>query len=299
MIPGLQRRRLVSYDGTEIAYQVRGHGPSVVLVNGLGGITEAFRHVYSFLGEEVRILTWDYRGLHDSERPRDRATLAVAAQCRDLEILLAAERIERAVFIGWSMGVQLIFEYYRRRRDQMEGIVALNGAAGKPFRSIARIGALAPSLLRAAGLQAGLLGRASRALIDWRGAVPLMQRIGMLSRDADVDNFLEIARGFAGMDWKLYLDALIKLGEHDASDVLPEVTIPTLIVAGDRDRLTPPATAEAIHRAVRGSRLVVIPGGTHYTPVEYPRVIQDELARFLARLPSHARLSRAAGGGGE
>jgi pimeloyl-ACP methyl ester carboxylesterase len=305
VIPGLQHRRLVSYDGTELAYQVRGHGPAVVLVNGLGGIPDAFRHVYSFLGEEYKILTWDYRGLHGSKRPRDLETLTVPAQCRDLEMLLAAERMERAVFIGWSMGVQLIFEYYRARRRQMEGIVALNGTAGLPLRSAVasrRLGALAPALLRAARLQSGLVGRATRAWIDWRGAVPAMQRIGMLSRDADVDNFLEVARGFASMDWKLYLHSLARLGDHDACDVLPEVSIPTLIIAGDRDLLTPPHTAEAIHRAVRGSRLVVIPGGTHYTPVEYPRIIQDELAGFLAGLPLHAaplvRGARASAAGG-
>ena len=40
-----------------------------------------------------------------------------------------------------------------------------------------------------------------------------------------------------------------------------------------------------MHRAIRGSRLVVIPGGTHYTPVEFPRVIQDELLALLARVP--------------
>ncbi|HWM84285.1 MAG TPA: alpha/beta hydrolase, partial [Kofleriaceae bacterium] len=81
---------------------------------------------------------------------------------------------------------------------------------------------------------------------------------------------------------------LSRLGEHDASDVLPEVTVPTLVITGDRDMLTPVSTAESIHRAVRGSRLIVIPGGTHYTPLEYPHVIREALADFLAGLPLHA-----------
>jgi pimeloyl-ACP methyl ester carboxylesterase len=306
MVPGLEHRRLVSFDGTEIAYHVRGDGPAVVLVNGLGGTHDAFRHIYEFLGQGYRILTWDYRGLFGSAAPRDRATLTVAAQCRDLELLLAAERIERAVFLGWSMGVQLIFEFYRSRAARVDGIVAVNGTAGLPFRSVMAsraVSALVPALLRAARLQAGAVGRAARAWVAWRGALPAMQRIGMVSRKLDVDAFQSIAASFAGMDWRLYLDTLVHLGRHDATDVLSRVTAPTLVISGDRDLLTPAYTAEQIHRAVRGSRLVLIPGGTHYTPVEYPDVIREALAGFLAALPGYgeplARGAAAAAGGAE
>ena len=115
----------------------------------------------------------------------------------------------------------------------------------------------------------------------------MMQRFGMVSRTLDIDAFNEVAQGFATMDWALYMDTLTRLGEHDATDVLPEVSVPTLIITGDRDMLTPVFTAERIHRAVKGSRLVIIPGGTHYTPVEYPDVIRRELAGFLAGLPGY------------
>lgn len=85
MVPGLEHRRLTSFDGTEIAYQVRGEGPAVVLANGLGGTFEAFRYVYEFLGRDYRTLCWDYRGLYGSGVPRDLETLTVAYQCDDLE----------------------------------------------------------------------------------------------------------------------------------------------------------------------------------------------------------------------
>jgi pimeloyl-ACP methyl ester carboxylesterase len=84
------------------------------------------------------------------------------------------------------------------------------------------------------------------------------------------------------------MDTLTRLGEHDATDLLIDIDIPTLLITGDRDMLTPAFTAERIHRTVRGSRLVIIPGGTHYTPVEYPHVIREELGDFLARLPAYA-----------
>ena len=76
--------------------------------------------------------------------------------------------------------------------------------------------------------------------------------------------------------------------------MLPTISIPLAIVTGDKDLMTPPATAEYIHRAVRGSRLVVIEGGTHYTPVEYPKIIVDELGRLLDRVPGWERKGVAA-----
>ena len=75
MVPGIQHRRVASFDGTELAYQVRGEGPAVVLANGLGGSYEAFRHIYAELGERFKILCWDYRGIFGSAAPADPATL--------------------------------------------------------------------------------------------------------------------------------------------------------------------------------------------------------------------------------
>lgn len=291
MVPGIQHRRIASFDGTELAYQVRGEGPAVVLANGLGGSFEAFRHIYAELGESFKILCWDYRGLFGSGAPRDLATLAVEYQCDDLEVLMDAEQMDRAVFIGWSMGVQVMFEFFRRRRQRMAGLVAINGTAGLPFRSALAsraVSTLIPLLLRAGRAQSDLVGRITRAVVGWQGAVPMMQRFGMVSRTLDMDAFRDVAAGFANVDWQIYMDTLTRLGEHDASDLLAAIDLPTLIITGDRDVLTPAYTAERIHRAVRGSRLVVIPGGTHYTPVEYPHVIRQELGDFLARLPDWA-----------
>ena len=82
---------------------------------------------------------------------------------------------------------------------------------------------------------------------------------------------------------------MTRLDEHDAGDVLAKITVPISIVTGDRDLMTPPSTAEHMHRTIPGSRMVVIEGGTHYTPVEYPAVLVDELGRLLDRVPGWER----------
>ncbi|RMH37119.1 MAG: alpha/beta hydrolase [Deltaproteobacteria bacterium] len=287
MVPGIEQRYFTAPDGTRIGYQVRGAGPAVVLANGLGGIYKAFVHVYDALGTEYRVLCWDYRGLATSQRPRDLSTLSVGHQVEDLLGILDAEGIDRAVCVGWSMGVQVAFELVRRAAGRVAGIVAINGTCGRPFDSALSSRAMRyviPQLLRAIRAQRALVGAATRRAVDWDGAVPLLQRAGLVSRSLDVDAFRAVAATFRDVDWDVYTRLMERLGEHDACDVLPSVRVPVLIITGDRDVLTPVSTAERIHRAVRGSRLVVIEGGTHYTPVEYPSIIQDELRRFLQRV---------------
>ena len=281
---------MTSFDGTEISYQVRGSGPSVVLANGLGGTYEAFRHIYSALGDRYRIVCWDYRGLYRSAAPSDNATLTVPHQCDDLERILDAEGIDSAVFVGWSMGVQVNFEFFRNRRDRMDGIVAINGTFGRPFQTAMSsrvVQYVVPMILRAVRAQSALVGRATRTVVGWDGLVGTMQRFGMVSPTLDVDAFRDVAAGFKDIDWKIYTTLMENLGEHDAEDVLRDIRIPTLVISGDKDILTPPSTAEKIHRSIAGSRLVIIPGGTHYTPVEFPAIIQEQVLDWLGTIAGY------------
>ncbi len=120
----IDTRRVRSFDGTEIAYHVAGAGrrrgeggadpPWIVLADGMGGGLPVWRGQIDYLRDRYRFLSWDYRALYASERPRpERAdAYAVPIHVRDLEAVLAAERIDRAVFAGWSLGVQVLLEAF-------------------------------------------------------------------------------------------------------------------------------------------------------------------------------------------
>lgn len=286
-IPDISHRQVRSFDGTTIAYQTRGEGPVVVLSNGLGGTFEAYRHVYALLGTRYRVLSWDYRGLYGSERPASLETLDLAVQARDLDCVLEHEGVDRAVFVGWSMGVQLNFEYYRRAPHRFAAIVAINGTSGRPFstvfgyRFMSRVIPLALAVMKWRAREWGALTRYGAG---WPGAVPMAQRLGLVAPTLDVDVWNDLAGGFAEMDFAYYAEMLRALGRHDASDVLPRITVPTLVLTGDRDVLTPLATAEHIARTVPDGRLVTIPGGTHYTPVEFPSVLLAAIRELLVEI---------------
>jgi pimeloyl-ACP methyl ester carboxylesterase len=270
----------------------------VVLANGLGGTFEAFRHVYAAL-PGYRVLCWDYRGLYTSSAPEDPLANTVVHQVDELVEILGREGVDRAVFVGWSMGVQVVFELCRRHAARVAGIVAINGVSGRPFRTLLSsqfVERVIPVLLRMVKAQADLVGRAAGVVAGSDALIGMMKRFGMVSKTLDEDAFRDVAAGFRSIDWRIYSDLLDRLNQHDAEDVLASISTPTAIITGDKDILTPPATAERIHRAIAGSRLHVIQGGTHYTPVEYPAIVRDELHRLLARVPGWQMApARAAG----
>ena len=296
VIEGIEQRQVAARDGTRIGYQVRGSGPAVVLANGLGGTYITYKHVYDALGTAYRTISWDYRGLYTSAAPADARANTMTHHVDDLIAILEAEQVVEAAIVGWSMGVQVAFETFRQHRARVRGIFAINGTYGRPFRTVMGsrlVGRTIPMLLRLVRAQAELAGRASKRLAGSLALVNVMKRVGLVSQTIDLEIFRAVAAGFQTVDWVIYSDLLARLDEHDAGEVLHDIDVPVTIVTGDKDLMTPPATAEHMHRAIRGSRLVMIEGGTHYTPVEYPDVIVDELARWLDRIPGWQRKEAA------
>ncbi|HEY5935177.1 MAG TPA: alpha/beta hydrolase [Kofleriaceae bacterium] len=291
----IEQRHVTVRDGTRIGYQVRGKGPCVVLANGLGGTYVAFKALYGAL-EGYQTICWDYRGLYTSTAAADPLANTIAHQVDDLMAILEAEHVTDFVIAGWSMGVQVAFETIKRHRDRVKGLYAINGTYGRAFRTVMGsrlIGQTIPMLLRLVRAQAALVGFASKRVAGSDGLIGAMKRVGLVAETIDMDVFRTVAGGFQTIDWVIYSDLLSRLDEHDAEDVLASVTIPVTIVTGDKDLMTPPSTAEHMHRLIPGSRMVVIKGGTHYTPVEYPAIVADELERLLERIPGWERKALA------
>src|SRR5262245_10353337 len=72
------------------------------------------------------------------------------------------------------------------------------------------------------------------------------------------------------------------MSRPDSTPLLPTIHVPTLIVVGAEDTLTPPANAEELHRAIAGSELVQIPAAGHVANLEAPEAFDAALARFLS-----------------
>lgn len=293
--PEVHERYISSFDGTELACHTYGAGPSVLLCNGLGGSWKAWSHQMRHFVPGHKFTSWDYRGLYRSRAPRDRHALSVTDHALDGLAVMDALGIDRTVLFGWSMGVQVALEIFRAAPERVSGIVLLNGLSGRLFSTVANVSAfelVAPSILRGAGRMPGFLSAATQQLVRVPGIVKMAKLSGMAAPTLDEEIFDALAASFGGLDMGLYVRVLEALGTHDASDLLAHVDVPTLVIAGERDMLTPRAAMERMSRRIPGSELYTIEGGTHYLAIEYPEMVNLRIAKFFEERGLSANSSR-------
>lgn len=256
----------------------------MVLANGLGGTFSSWQHVVSHLGSRYRILSWDYRGLYRSERGIQPIT--VESHTDDLEALLDAFGVERALWIGWSMGVQVNFELYRRRPAVFSALCCINGTAGNAFATM-KGGKLMqlclPRLLQRASRRGKLVGHAIGTAAHWKNLVEVCKRVGLVGPRVDGTLFSELAQELSTVDFRTYLEMLGLLGAHSAWDVLPMIDVPCTVVVGVHDLLTPVSAARKIAELMPDARLVILDDATHYVPLEQPELLNRELDALLDR----------------
>ncbi len=284
-----EARETESADGTRIAYYTTRaptpDAPTVVLANGLGGPRLAWRALVDYLGDRYRFVTWDYRGLYASGRPATSGddAYSVARHVEDLAAVLRAERLERAALVGWSMGVQVCLESFRQLPGVATNLILLNGTFGRPLDTA--IPTAWPRRLVAGALDAAErlhvpLGAAVRGMAAQPEFVSVMKRFGVMAETVDEAEFAEVVGMFATLDVEAFLRNLRALGNHDAERILPEIQVPTLVIAGDRDKMTPRGLSQQMVRRIPRAEILVVRGGTHYTAVEFPELVALRVERF-------------------
>lgn len=286
-LPGLT----AASDGEPLAYTVHGQAPRTPMLTA-HGLVSSWHHWQFFTPHYAAtrpVVSWEYRGHGGQPAPRDPARVSVGQFADDAHAVWRAVAAPPAVVVGLSFGVQVGLEIWRRHPAMVRALVLICGTAGHPLDRLSPSPALRrtmASLMRWLGARrrlAATLLATLRAPGGVRLARELAYATGGAHRHECPPAVLDgLFAHVAGLAPPLIGHVTAAYFEHTAVDVLPTVTVPTLIIAGDRDQLTPVATAERMHRAIAGSRLIVFPGHSHLVQVEKPREVHAAIDEFLA-----------------
>jgi len=260
-------------------------GPLVVLSHCWTGTRATWEPVAARLVERgCRVVLYDQRGHGTSTGGT--APPTVDGLGEDLAAVLEAVDARHAVLVGHSMG----------------GMTVLALAVNRPDVVAARVGALVLAGTAGFGVAAGPLAAPVRFLSGNRGVDRLMAgRLGPpLSRGA-VGRHPRQAHVVATRDAWLSLPPgvrrqfLVALQAMDFRAGLGKIGVPTTVVVGSRDLLTPPRLGRGIAAVVPGARLVEVPGAGHMLPYEEPDLLAEIIgAAAAAAVPATA--GAAAGG---
>ncbi|MCG8416852.1 MAG: alpha/beta hydrolase [Proteobacteria bacterium] len=259
---------------------------TVALCDGIGCDGFAWKYLRRDLASSYRIVHWHYRGHGRTPSPRDRERLTIPDLADDLASVLDECRVERAVLIGHSMGVQVSLETYRRHRERVSAMVLMCGSPAHPLKTVHdsdRLEALLPRLRNVVARAPWLFNRLSRAILPTRASYLVATLLEVNAKLLKQSDFMPYLRGISRVDLELFLDMLSAANRHSARDLLPEIDVPVLIVAGSRDGFTPPWLSVEMHRTIPNAELLTVDNGTHTTPIERPEQVGQKVMDFLDR----------------
>lgn len=272
-------------DGADLWYSVSGEeGPTLIFCDGLGCDGFAWKHLARLLGDQFRIVRWNYRGHGRSGLPGDDRRIGLEYFAEDLELVLRDAGVENGVLVGHSMGVQVGFEYYKRYPERVLAMVPICGSYGYPldtFHDSDTVKRIFPYVKAITERLPGLARRVTRTLLPTELAFQVARIVEVNRYLVRREDFMPYFHHLGAMDPVIFLRTLASAASHTAWDLLPHVQVPTLVVAGERDRFTPMWLSERMHQAIPGSELLVVPSGTHTAPIELPELIALRMERFF------------------
>ena len=256
-----------------LPHQWHGHGPPLLLVSGLGSPGTSWQPFLTRAAERWRVLTFDGPGCGSGPPLADGAEIGELAG--GVLRLLDELGVERLPLVGRSLGGMLAQELALLAPDRFSHLVLVSttGRTDAHLREVFRLWAQMAEL----GVSAELRHRSS-----------LLWCLGQeaLERDDRIRAYLTArARSDRPRDYAIQARAAAR---HDALERLRDLRVPTLVVSGSDDRLTPWLHAQTLARTIPGARLATIPGAGHLPYLEAPRLFADRVLGFLEPLEAQA-----------
>jgi pimeloyl-ACP methyl ester carboxylesterase len=274
-------------DGAVLTWRADGEGPTaLVAANGIGVSTFFWRHLADHFAGTRTFITWDYRGHGRTPVPEHPEELTVAQCARDLWTVVTRAGFKRAVLLGHSMGTQVILEAYRLHPERVQGLVPALGAAGDVFSSFlggAQLAPLARLLIEVGASNATLAQETLHRVVRLPGVWQAVRALGLVHPDlCPREEFEPYFEHLSQLDLRTYFALARDLLSHDAADLLPQIGVPVLVVAGERDLFAPLKRSREMVERIRGADLLVLREGSHAALVEQPELVALTLEKFLA-----------------
>ena len=258
-------------DGARLTAWDVGTGPTVVLPHGWAASHAVWIPVARRLVESGhRVVLYDQRGHGASTRgtsPLDTVTLA-----RDLALVLEARDVADAILAGHSMGGMTVMALATFQPEVLNqrgrAIVLVATAAADTSWRLPQSDRMAARLMGSPYL--------SRAMRTANGRRFVRSAFGVDPVLAQMDLTRTL---FADCDPRVRAGYVKSMSAMNLLEGIATITVPTTVVVGSRDRLTPPARSHTLVDTIPGARLVTVPDRGHMVPLEDPDAVADEIVR--------------------
>jgi pimeloyl-ACP methyl ester carboxylesterase len=305
MLPPEDLGPVRSFDGAELRVRAAGppDAPALVFLHGITLDLTTWYYQWRTFSDRYRCILYDQRAHGGSSRPPS-GDYTLTAMGHDLRAVLDVAVPEGpAVVIGHSLGGMAILAfadlYPEEIGSRVAGVVLADTAASDVLREV--FGGLGATVGR--GLRR--LGTRYRSRIDAAERLQqavrrfgaelsfLVARATNFGPDASPSHIEHVTRISTAAPAEVWVHTLQDILDMDLRHVLEGITVPTLVVVGDRDLVTPKNSAQALRSALPNGRAVVITRAGHVSMMEQHERFNEVLEGFLAEvLPPGKRRRR-------
>lgn len=245
---------MLDRDGVKIHYQVHGDGPVILLTHGFSATSAMWEGQVAALSRRFKLVTWDMRGHGESDYPEDPSAYSEEATVADMAALLDAVGARSAVIGGLSLGGYMSLAFHRAHPARTRALLIIDTGPG--YRNpAAREGWNENALRRADELERHGLPAEVGAEVR-------------IARHRDASGLARAARG------------MLTQRDSRVIDSLPQIAVPTVVIAGAEDTPFLAATDYMASR-IPGARKVVIPNAGHAANIDQPEAFNAALLDFL------------------
>jgi pimeloyl-ACP methyl ester carboxylesterase len=287
---------VTSFDGTKLRVRAAGPpgAPALVFLHGITLDMTTWHYQWTELSDRYRCILFDARAHGRSQRPAT-GDYSLEAIARDLKAVLdAVVPTGSAVLIGHSMGGMATLSFAEQFPEEFGnrviGVVLVDTAASDVLRDVfGGLGARVGRGLRRVGhrytSRPDLAERLQRRIrgfgADFAFLVGWATNFGPNASPSQVEHITRLASEAPIEVWTRTLQSLL---EMDLKHAIENVRVPSLVIVGDRDLLTPKTSAQALRAALPDARAVVITGAGHISMMERHQVFNEVLEAYLKQM---------------
>jgi len=281
---------VTSHDGTELEVEDFGSGPCLVFSHGFSLNQDAWHYQRRDLPAEFRCVFFDQRGHGRSGRPADH-DFSLDAFAGDLRAVLDWTGEDRVVVVAHSMGgtaaLKLVELWPEELGTRIAGLVLVDSTYADALKGMsAAVTARGALTVQRAAIRTAFKffgadpARANQLRRRGSDLGYLGTRLFGFGSNPSPSQVAFVDRVLAGTDIEVWARVFPSLIDFDLSEVLEHLDVPTLIAVGDKDRLTPVASARHMAEKIGGARLVVLEDAGHNAFLEEHEVLDAEIAGF-------------------
>lgn len=253
-----------------IAYTLSGAGPTVVFLHGIGGNASNWTEQSTAISGRYRAVAWDARGYGDSDDYPEALTFPLFAA--DLLRLLDHLDVAQAHLVGLSMGGRIALDFYETHPARVASLVLCDTFPGYDDSVT-----LEQREQFIQSRQQPLL--AGKEPCD---IAPLVAPT-LLSKHASAASLQRLIDSMSRLHKASYLKAIVAMTRYEPVAKLTDIHVPSLVICGDEDQLTPPTVARQMASLIPNAELVILEQAGHLSNIEQPAAFNAALLGFLDR----------------